>query len=105
MKKFNMKNIEIKTDNMTVLDAFSKGVPPKSPTSQYHLQKIKEFLVKENLKFSVVYVPSKHNKADSLSRATTGFSKSLWIRFRESQEKLRNRNDQKVSPFNHATKR
>eukprot|EP00917_Polyrhabdina_sp_WS-2016_P033181 GHVP01070848.1.p1 GENE.GHVP01070848.1~~GHVP01070848.1.p1 ORF type:complete len:105 (-),score=10.58 GHVP01070848.1:36-350(-) len=103
MKKFNMENIDIKADNMIVYDAFTKGKMPKSPSSQYHLLKIKEFLTKENLKFSVSYVRSKENKADSFSRATTGFTKSLWIRFRESQEKLRNRNVQKVYPFTRTT--
>eukprot|EP00917_Polyrhabdina_sp_WS-2016_P010011 GHVP01022021.1.p1 GENE.GHVP01022021.1~~GHVP01022021.1.p1 ORF type:complete len:241 (-),score=31.67 GHVP01022021.1:327-1049(-) len=59
MKKFKMDNIEIKTDNTTVLDAFCNGVVPKSPTSQYHLQKKKEFLTKEQIKFSMNYVPSR----------------------------------------------
>eukprot|EP00917_Polyrhabdina_sp_WS-2016_P023471 GHVP01050857.1.p1 GENE.GHVP01050857.1~~GHVP01050857.1.p1 ORF type:complete len:532 (+),score=63.93 GHVP01050857.1:513-2108(+) len=90
MKRFQMDNIKIMTDNTTVLNAFRDGILPKSPTSQYHLAKIKEFMTKEKLKFSMNYVPSAQNKADSLSRTTTGFSKSLWIRLRESEEKRRN---------------
>eukprot|EP00917_Polyrhabdina_sp_WS-2016_P032983 GHVP01070346.1.p1 GENE.GHVP01070346.1~~GHVP01070346.1.p1 ORF type:complete len:306 (+),score=41.72 GHVP01070346.1:139-1056(+) len=89
MKRFAMNNIEILSDNQVVVKAFNKGKMPASPTAAYYLTKTQEFMAKEKLSFTVAYVPSKANIADYYSRATEGFSKSLWIRYREAQESLR----------------
>eukprot|EP00917_Polyrhabdina_sp_WS-2016_P005915 GHVP01013174.1.p1 GENE.GHVP01013174.1~~GHVP01013174.1.p1 ORF type:complete len:527 (+),score=67.82 GHVP01013174.1:247-1827(+) len=90
MKKFKMTTVTILSDNMTVVNAFEKNKKPESPTSDYYLNKIRTFMAKENISFSVKYVPTDSNKADYYSRDTNGFSKSSWIKWREKQETIRN---------------
>eukprot|EP00917_Polyrhabdina_sp_WS-2016_P025283 GHVP01054460.1.p1 GENE.GHVP01054460.1~~GHVP01054460.1.p1 ORF type:complete len:478 (+),score=56.85 GHVP01054460.1:366-1799(+) len=90
MKKFNMSTIKILSDNMTVVEAFSKNTTPISATSEYYLNKIRTFLAKESIGFTVKYVPTEANKADLYSRDTSGFSKTKWILWREDQERKRN---------------
>eukprot|EP00917_Polyrhabdina_sp_WS-2016_P024230 GHVP01052527.1.p1 GENE.GHVP01052527.1~~GHVP01052527.1.p1 ORF type:complete len:132 (+),score=18.68 GHVP01052527.1:1441-1836(+) len=88
MKKFGMKSLEILSDNTVVVDSFSKNSPPISPTSEYYLYKIKNFLAKEAINYSVGFIPSANNKANKFSRDTQAFS-------RTSKNKI----DQIVLPF------
>eukprot|EP00917_Polyrhabdina_sp_WS-2016_P027686 GHVP01059020.1.p1 GENE.GHVP01059020.1~~GHVP01059020.1.p1 ORF type:complete len:197 (-),score=24.83 GHVP01059020.1:51-641(-) len=76
MKRFQMTKLLILSDNMTVVEAFTKGIEPKSPTSAYYLEKVKDFLAKEKLLFQVQYVPTDDNHADVFSRSTEGYTKT-----------------------------
>eukprot|EP00917_Polyrhabdina_sp_WS-2016_P016934 GHVP01036603.1.p1 GENE.GHVP01036603.1~~GHVP01036603.1.p1 ORF type:complete len:136 (+),score=8.67 GHVP01036603.1:970-1377(+) len=64
MKRFQMTKLRILSDNMVVVEAFTKGIQPTSPTSAYYLEKVKDFLAKEKLLFEVQYVPTDDNHAD-----------------------------------------
>eukprot|EP00917_Polyrhabdina_sp_WS-2016_P016259 GHVP01035234.1.p1 GENE.GHVP01035234.1~~GHVP01035234.1.p1 ORF type:complete len:152 (+),score=17.77 GHVP01035234.1:206-661(+) len=90
IKNFQVSTISILSDNMTVVKAFENNTKPLSATSEYYLNKIRTFLAKERINYSVKYVPTEANKADSHSRETTGFTKSKWIQWRERQERIRN---------------
>eukprot|EP00917_Polyrhabdina_sp_WS-2016_P008790 GHVP01019576.1.p2 GENE.GHVP01019576.1~~GHVP01019576.1.p2 ORF type:complete len:136 (-),score=14.02 GHVP01019576.1:197-604(-) len=87
MKKFGMNTIQVPPDNTVVVDAFAKNYTPISPTSDYYLDKIPNFLAKESVNYSVQYIPSNSNKADSYSRDTGSFIMSKWISWRESLER------------------
>eukprot|EP00917_Polyrhabdina_sp_WS-2016_P022169 GHVP01048135.1.p1 GENE.GHVP01048135.1~~GHVP01048135.1.p1 ORF type:complete len:488 (+),score=53.42 GHVP01048135.1:757-2220(+) len=89
MKKFRMNKIRILSDNMVVVESFTKGISPKSPTSMYYLEKIREFLAKEKLKFTVEYVPTDENHADIYSRRTEGYNQTNWVRKRQALEASR----------------
>eukprot|EP00917_Polyrhabdina_sp_WS-2016_P020367 GHVP01043593.1.p1 GENE.GHVP01043593.1~~GHVP01043593.1.p1 ORF type:complete len:286 (+),score=48.27 GHVP01043593.1:373-1230(+) len=83
IKKFQMSTITILSDNMTVVDAFAKNTKPISATSEYYLNKIRTFLAKENIAFTVKYVPTEANK---------GHGWLYKIQWREEQEAVRNAN-------------
>eukprot|EP00917_Polyrhabdina_sp_WS-2016_P021978 GHVP01047599.1.p1 GENE.GHVP01047599.1~~GHVP01047599.1.p1 ORF type:complete len:121 (+),score=7.81 GHVP01047599.1:654-1016(+) len=79
IKKFKVLNLEILSDNSTVVNAFLNRKSTMSPTSIYYRDRIEQFLAKEDIKFNVLYIKSSENKADSYSRTLLRQPKSLWI--------------------------
>eukprot|EP00917_Polyrhabdina_sp_WS-2016_P013870 GHVP01030280.1.p1 GENE.GHVP01030280.1~~GHVP01030280.1.p1 ORF type:complete len:212 (-),score=28.53 GHVP01030280.1:260-895(-) len=89
MKRFQMQKIKILSDNMVVVNAFEKGIQPSSPTSCYYLEKVKDFLAKEGLKYEVKYIATDENHADVYSRNTEGYSRCQWVKRRQALEAKR----------------